>query len=62
MQSRCQDNYTVLSFVLLSFIIFMRLQDTSAIWDKDVSLMATEILSDCSKDEVECLFSVKLKI
>ena len=24
--------------------------------------MATEILSDCSKEEVECLFLVKLKI
>lgn len=48
--------------MLLSFIIFVWLQDTSAIWDKDVSLMATEILSDCSKEEVECLFLVKLKI
>lgn len=41
----------------------MWLQDASAIWDKDVSLMATEILSDCSKEEVECLaFVVKLKL
>ena len=28
-------------------------QDSSAIWDKDVPLMATEILSDCNQEEVQ---------
>lgn len=34
-------------------------KDTSAIWDKDVSLMATEILSDCSKEEEDGLISLE---
>lgn len=31
---------------------YVYLQDASVIWDKDLCLVAAEVLSDCRKDEV----------